>query len=180
MLDGISSDAGLLLQAASAIRRSTESREPEQVTVNALLAEVIEIMTSERNIEGRILIKKDFSENLPTVYVDVSSLRDVLFVVIQNAVEAIPEIGTLTVSSKESLVDGKSRVDIAITDTGVGIPADALPRIFDLFYTTKKGGLGFGLWRAKMHIKSMGGDIAIESKAGEGTTFIIGLPAGKE
>ena len=105
-----------------------------------------------------------------------NKLLDTLVSVIQNGVEAMPEDGTLTLATRRGTIGDKPCIEIVVSDTGVGIPADHLPKIFDLFFTTKEKGLGFGLWRDRVFIKNLGGDIEVSSVVGKGTTFIIKIP----
>ena len=84
--------------------------------------------------------------------------------------------GTLTVTCKRGSLANCPCVDMIIEDTGVGIPTKELPKIFDVFYTTKESGLGLGLWRDRAFIKEIGGDIEVDSEEGEGSTFIIKIP----
>ena len=76
-------------------------------------------------------------------------------------------------------VDGHGRVAVEISDTGMGIPEDVMPRIFDPFFTTKPVGVGTGLGLSICHslITGMGGEIEVASKVGVGTRFLILLPA---
>jgi len=93
-----------------------------------------------------------------------------------NAVEAMPEGGTLTVTAEKE----EDVIVISVSDTGVGIPDEELVNLFKPFQTTKKGGLGLGLAYCKRAIEDHGGKITVESKVGEGTTFTVGLPLGEE
>ncbi len=103
-------------------------------------------------------------------------LKQVFMALLVNAVEAMPNGGTLSVRTQTLEDEGKIRIEI--TDTGVGIPPDALPHIFEPFFTTKSngGGLGLGLAVAYGIIQKHRGDIRVRSEVGKGTTFIIELP----
>ncbi len=109
-----------------------------------------------------------------TLVCDASELQQALVALLVNAVEAMPDGGTLTVRCEAE--DGEVR--IRISDTGAGIPAEALPHIFEPFFTTKAGGTGLGLGLAVVYgiVKRHGGRIEVESKVGEGTTFTVLLP----
>jgi len=86
--------------------------------------------------------------------------------------------GTLTVQASNYRDEaGNHCVRIVISDTGVGIPADYHNRIFEPFSTTKESGMGYGLWRAKTIIESLGGQIWVESQMESGSSFTIMLPA---
>ncbi|HEX6043512.1 MAG TPA: response regulator [Pyrinomonadaceae bacterium] len=104
---------------------------------------------------------------------DDSELREVLVNMVFNAIDAMPEGGTLTLSSR---TDGQS-VIIKVIDTGVGMYPDVRSRIFDPFFTTKgKAGLGLGLAVSFGIIRRHGGNIEVESQYGSGSEFRITLP----
>jgi signal transduction histidine kinase/CheY-like chemotaxis protein len=104
---------------------------------------------------------------------DGSELREVLVNMVFNAVDAMPEGGTLTLSAEE--VDGQ--IEIAISDTGTGMSEEVRSRIFDPFFTTKgKAGLGLGLAVSYGIIRRHEGTVEVESESGKGTTFRISLP----
>lgn len=127
-------------------------------------------------MEGRIKVKRMFQQGVPPAFVERNKLLDTLVSMIRNSVEAMPDEGTLTVSTRNSRIKGNPCIEITISDTGAGIPTSDLSKIFDLFFTTKDEGLGFGLWRDKAFIKGLGGDIEVKSREGEGSTFVIRIP----
>jgi CheY-like chemotaxis protein len=96
---------------------------------------------------------------------------------ILNAIDAMPEGGTLTLST--GLVD--ERVEIAVADTGVGMPLEVREKVFDPFFTTKgPQGTGLGLSMTYGIISRHGGSIAVESEPGQGSTFRLSLPRGAD
>src|SRR5215210_6484117 len=104
---------------------------------------------------------------------DDSELREVLVNMVFNAVDAMPQGGTLTLSAAER----DDRIEIAISDTGMGMSEEVRSRIFDPFFTTKgKAGLGLGLAVSYGIIRRHEGTVEAESEAGRGTTFKIRLP----
>jgi PAS domain S-box-containing protein len=107
-----------------------------------------------------------------------NGLRQVLLNLITNAVQAMPEGGELRL---ETLPTPSGGVGLRVSDTGHGIPAEDLCKIFDPFYTTKQPGEGTGLGLSVVHsvIKNAGGRIEVESLPGRGTTFAIELPAAR-
>ena len=109
-------------------------------------------------------------------HVDPVKIRRVLDNLIKNACEAINGPGTVTV--KADRVDGNLAIEV--TDTGVGIPEDFMPNLFQTFKTTKKRGLGLGLAYSKKAVDAHGGTITVESKVGKGTTFTVRVPQPKD
>jgi signal transduction histidine kinase len=100
-------------------------------------------------------------------------MRQAFSNLLQNAAEAMPDGGTLSVEAH----DGKEAA-IVVRDTGVGIPADKIKKIFLPFFTTKDKGVGMGLALTHKIITSHGGRIDVESREGKGTTFTVTLPKG--
>ena len=107
---------------------------------------------------------------------DPDLLRPVLLNLVRNAVQAMPEGGTLTAVARAK--DGRTTLSIA--DTGVGVPATARDAIFRPFYTTRTKGTGLGLTIARTLVTAMGGTLALESGEGRGATFTVTLPAACE
>jgi PAS domain S-box-containing protein len=131
--------------------------------VNEALSELI-IPTDVKliiNVEEEIII-----------FVDEQRLIRVISNIIKNAVEALPTGGTITLDSN---CDNES-FEVSITDTGVGIPEEALPKLFQPLFTTKAQGMGFGLAICKRIVEAHGGTITAKSTQGEGTKFTIKLP----
>ena len=95
-----------------------------------------------------------------------------------NALQAMPEGGTLSITLAPAL-EAQS-VDLKVADTGPGIPADVVERIFDPFYTTKKDGTGLGLAISRRIVSAHKGALLVESYAGAGTVFTIRLPSPSE
>jgi len=109
---------------------------------------------------------------LDSAMLDPSKMRRLLDNLVRNALEAMPEGGNLAISAERV----GSEAVIKVSDTGVGIPEEAMRRLFKPFNTTKNGGLGLGLAYCKMAVEAHGGSITAESKVGEGTTFTVTLP----
>ncbi len=119
---------------------------------------------------------------VPQVVGDANELQRVLINLLVNARQATPEAGFVRVSLQHDAQTGE--VVLTVRDSGSGIPADVLPKIFDPFFSTKsgpdasgKGGTGVGLSACKEAIDAHGGRIRVESSIGKGTAFIIRLPA---
>ena len=124
-------------------------------------------------IPTRVRVIENYSP-LPAIDCNPSQLNQVFLNLINNAAQAIPEEGTVTVTSSVE----NERIRIDITDTGSGIPEHILPLIFDNFYTTKPAGQGTGLGLpiAKTIVAEHGGEIKVASSVGKGTTFTVYLP----
>lgn len=137
---------------------------------------------------SRISALYDIDEGLRKVSADPGQIEQVINNLVLNAVQAMPRGGRIYVMAgnvraqelnPESLEEGPW-VQLRITDEGVGIPKENLPRIFDPFFTTKDHGNGLGLSTANSIVKNHGGCIKVESEIGNGTTMIVSLPALEE
>jgi PAS domain S-box-containing protein len=125
---------------------------------------------------GKVQTIMEIQGNHPKIWADPQQLQQVLVNLVFNAVEAMPEGGTLTVRATSRQVD-PGEVIIEVTDTGHGIHASDLPKIFRTFFTTKqKKGMGLGLSICESIMKAHGGRIGVESTLGKGTTFSLYLP----
>ena len=116
----------------------------------------------------------DTSEEHPTLRIDSDKMGRVIINIVQNAIDAMPQGGTLTVSSKES--NGNTEIDFS--DTGSGFPEKIMQNLWKPLQTTKAKGMGLGLPICKRIVDAHGGSISVTSKAGEGTTVTIRLPTG--
>ncbi|MBT2661997.1 ATP-binding protein [Bacillus sp. ISL-45] len=125
----------------------------------------------------RIQLEIHVDEGLPAVNGDGLKLMQVIVNLINNAVDAMESEGKLIVSAS---VSSREAVSIKVTDSGHGIPAEAMDKLFDPFFTTKPVGKGTGLGLSVCYgiIQQFGGNILIDSKPAEGTTVEIQLPAG--
>jgi len=99
-------------------------------------------------------------------------MKQVLLNIIKNAIAAMPDGGVLSISTCRK----DDRVLIQVKDTGFGISEDNMTKIFEPYFTTKDFGSGLGLTVVYKIIREHGGEIALDSKEGEGTTFTISLP----
>jgi PAS domain S-box-containing protein len=106
------------------------------------------------------------------IRVDADKIMRVFINLIKNAVDAMPEKGTLEITSRQT----RDNLEIAFADTGTGIPEETLPKIFSPLFTTKAQGMGFGLAICKRIIESHGGMITVKTAVNQGTTFTVTLP----
>ena len=145
-------------------------------------ARIIERPAHLRDIE----IAMDLDRDLPPVWVDADLIKQVVMNMLVNAQHAIEEKGSITIRSRrvpearspEPGAKSVPMVELAIIDTGCGIPEKNLKRIFDPFFTSKEVGKGTGLGLSVSHgiVRAHGGAIEVESTVGEGSTFRIYLP----
>jgi signal transduction histidine kinase len=140
------------------------------VDVNELLARTIGLLRAQ--IPPSIDVDLRLDENAPCVRADVQQTQQVLWNLLINAAQAMDDRGRLTVTSSADA----GRVRVAIADTGKGIPEETVHRIFKPFYTTKHKGTGLGLTISKRIMDQHGGDIAISSVQGQGTTVTLTFP----
>ena len=155
--------------------RSKTRQEPLRVKETDLAA-LIRTTTGEAAIPEHVEVRLQLGAGLEAVTMDPTRVHRVLDNLITNAVEAMHEGGNLTVTAEKE----NNRTVIKVSDTGVGIPDEAMANLFKPFQTTKKGGLGLGLAYCKRAVEDHGGTITVESKVGEGTTFTISLPLREE
>jgi two-component system NtrC family sensor kinase len=144
-----------------------------QVDINDLVRQTLKLL-GKREAFQSIYLLEDLTEPLPTVHGDKNQLQQVLVNLSINACEAMPQGGTLMVST--ACADG--RIVIKVADTGCGISREHLDKIFEPFFTTKPVGKGTGLGLSVTHgiVQQHGGTLEVESGAGKGTTFTVTLP----
>ena len=123
-------------------------------------------------IPSTVQMVVESSEDLPLLLADASQIRIVLTNLIRNAIEAMPEGGSIHLISSRR----QSYVEIAVKDTGIGISSDQLETVMEPFFSTKPRGLGLGLSLAKAIVEKNDGHIAVSSEPGKGSVFTIWLP----
>lgn len=145
------------------------------INLNQLTEEVV-LFVGKQLQEFKIQVKLDLDEGLPQIFASGNQMKQVLLNMIMNARNAMPRGGTLAISTSN---DDKM-VNLAIADTGVGIPQENRDRIFEAFFTTKNDvkGVGLGLSVCFGIVRDHRGKIGVESEEGVGTTFTISLPLG--
>ena len=150
--------------------------------INGLVDKVLSFFVTQRGMPVDYKIEKRLFSSLPRAMIDPSSMEQAFLNIILNAQKAMPRGGTFTVSTvalPQRKDDGKEvhEVEIIFEDTGVGIPGENLPKIFNPFFSTRSDGTGLGLAIAKNIVEQHGGKIEVESQVNVGTKFIITLPA---
>ncbi|MBN2003887.1 MAG: GAF domain-containing protein [Anaerolineae bacterium] len=114
-----------------------------------------------------------YGENVPTIEANPDHLKQVFLNLVLNAVDAMPNGGTLRI---ETRMDAPDKIQIAVADAGVGMSTEVLSHLFEPFFTTKEHGSGLGLSISYGIIEAHNGEISVESQVGVGTTFVIHLP----
>jgi len=149
----------------------------EEVDLNAFLTEVVELLEREASSSG-VKFLMALQEGLPAILSDPSLLQQVFLNILSNAVDAHEgkPYGRVAVSTRLDVMTGA--VEVIVADTGWGIRLEHLDKVFDPFFTTKPTGKGTGLGLSICYgiVKRLGGEIAVESAAGEGAVFAVILP----
>lgn len=148
--------------------------EERPLDLNELIEEEVRLL--ERTTLARIAIQLDLDRGLRPVLGDASSLTHALMNLSINAVDAMPESGTLTLRTRNL---GPDQVEVCVEDTGTGMAPDVLARAVDPFFTTKEQGKGTGLGLSLVYsaVKAHQGELAIESEPGRGTSVRLRFPA---
>lgn len=150
-----------------------------QEDINGIIESTVRILESKAK-EKDIQIQRRFAPDLSKIYVDKERIRQVSMNVILNAIQAMEGQGTIEVATRPFTRNDAGRfVQIEIRDSGPGIPEKDLETIFNPFFTTKKEGCGLGLFISRQIVQEHGGYIVVESREGQGTAFLIHLPAEK-
>jgi two-component system NtrC family sensor kinase len=154
--------------------------EPEMriLNINDVLTQAIAIITHPAELQN-IRLVADLASELPDIQGDSDKLQQAFVDIMVNALQAMPEGGTLTVCIR--MTEDSKFMEIEITDTGCGIPQEHMSKLFDPFFSTKRTGegTGLGLSVALGIVEKHNGTIDVKSKIGEGSTFTIKLPAEK-
>jgi signal transduction histidine kinase len=143
----------------------------EETDLRKRWEEVLALERDELAKKG-IRVNGDYGVHLPPVSTDPHQIRQVFLNLFRNALDATQPGGEITIR----LLIADRYVIFQIRDTGAGIPAESLDKVFDLFFTTKPKGTGLGLAICKKIVEDHGGDITIESAEGTGTTVTVRLP----
>jgi len=145
----------------------------ELADVNEVVNRTIQLCESQI-LMAKVKVHTSLASDLPKVRLDRQKMTQVFTNIVVNAVEAMPEGGTLTVISRRK---GDEAVEIVFADTGCGIPREILGRIFDPFFTTKGAkGTGLGLSVSYGIVQAHGGTISVESEEASGTMVTVSLP----
>jgi len=186
-LDLIIQQTGKITKNIEQLLGFVRKKNPEQVPVHVknLLESTVDFLEAQIQ-KQRVSVKKDFQENLPPTLGDPDQLQQVFLNVILNAIQAMPQGGSLFLSaaqkwvSKKGLENGqRPYVEVSVQDTGIGMEKEVLEEIFTPFFTTKhqRRGTGLGLTVSQGIVQDHEGWIEVESEVGKGSLFKIYLPS---
>jgi PAS domain S-box-containing protein len=156
-----------------------------EIDINELIKEVL-LLLQHRTARLQHTLSLTLNRDLPKIYADAGSLRQLLMNLLLNAIYFTPVGGSIFITTGSDTaiqVAGSGmaagRIRLSVRDTGAGIPADLIDKVFDPFFTTKPVGEGTGLGLTICHriVEEHGGTIDVESEPGKGTTFTITLPS---
>ena len=149
-----------------------------KISLHRLIEDTISFLEHQPMLRGKQL-ENTVARDLPYIRADANQLSQVLMNLLLNAAEATPEGGRISiVASKLTFVD---MIEIRVSDTGCGIPADILAHVFEPFFTTKRGrGTGLGLSISQAYVRGHNGEIRVDSVVNHGTTVTLTLPIRNE
>ena len=149
------------------------ARAREPVTSAVDVVDLIDEVQTVLPAPPEVVVERHDAPATPTAQVDRDQLRQVLLNLVSNAYEAMPEGGTVTITT-EATANG---LRISVADTGMGMDTETRRQLFEPFFTRKTKGIGLGLSVTKRIVEAHRGVIAVQSELGEGTTFTVDLPA---
>jgi len=146
----------------------------QSLNVNALMEDMVKLV-EKVTTKKKVRFVRDYREDLPLLHTDGPLLRQVFLNLLNNAVYAVEDQGTVAVATR---LEDDGRVTVTVSDDGCGIPPENLNRVFDPFFTTKPQGKGTGLGLSLCHgiVSKLGGTLSAASRTGEGATFTVRLP----
>lgn len=144
-------------------------------SLTEVLQKIVNLIREEASARG-ITIETKWRLSQVIIPMDINKLQQAFLNLIKNAMESIPAEGNIIITVDR---EGKNYIVVSISDTGCGMTAEEIERIFSPEYTTKEKGLGLGVTLASEIIRGHGGDIRVISRKGEGTTFEVILPREK-
>ena len=175
-LTGLAETIAAVVRDLRIYARSDENEASQIVNVTDLIEQVLRIVG--RDITKRGHVERDYGSDLPPVVVPRSRVVQVLTNILVNAGQALQEVQRPLHRVRITVRADAEAVAISISDTGPGIAPEAIERIFDPFYTTKRegAGTGLGLSISRSILRRLGGDLVVESVHGVGATFIALIP----
>jgi len=180
MISRISSEAQRLSHLTKGLLNfSSHDETIGEVDLNLTVDFILNFLNYEAARRG-VVVLKQFDFTLPTIRLDANLLKQILLNIIMNALQAMENGGGKLLVETASA--GSGNVCFIITDNGPGIPIEAIERIFDRYFTTKRPGegTGLGLFVTKKLVENMGGEITVTNRSGGGTTFTVTLPVDEQ
>jgi two-component system sensor histidine kinase HydH len=179
MTQTIAHEATRLERLVNDLLTYARPRPPDRQSANlpGVLGEVLRLVLPAAEAAG-VVCRLDVSEEVPPIAADPEQLKQLFGNLVLNALQAIPKGGTLTfvVRSPDGKGGPRRAVEVAVEDTGTGIPEADLPRVFEPFYTTRTKGTGLGLAICKQIVDAHRGGISVARTGPEGTTILVTLP----
>ncbi len=168
-----------IIQNLLKFSRASRKEEFEPTDLNQVMKETL-TFTRHQVEKSKVTLVENFDQHLPLVRGHASQLQQVFTNLILNAVQAMPQGGTLTTGT--AMNQDEKQIEVSFTDTGVGITGENLDKIFEPFFSTKNVGEGTGLGLSVSYglIRNHGGEIKVTSEQGRGTTFTVILPTMEE
>ena len=149
---------------------------PAVIPVKEIVGEAVSALGA--SLPAGVGISVEVEEGIPHVFVDAQQMRQVLMGLCLNAAEAMQGGGRISVRARRE--GGGNRIVVEVSDTGPGIDAETMPRIFEPFFSTKSAGRGMGLAAIRGIVENHEGEIRAESRPGRGATFTVALPVSAE
>ncbi len=148
----------------------TKPPQPEAANVKTLLEQTL----AKCEIPANVTLSLEIPQALPPLLVDTRQIQQVFRNLLSNGAEAMPTGGTLEIRAVEN--SAENTITISVRDTGSGITEEGMARLFQPLFTTKPSGIGLGLMVVKNLTQANGGEVAVQSALGKGTTFSVTLP----
>ncbi len=145
--------------------------ERSEAPINTLVGRALGLLRAQ-GLPPNVTPVESLADDLPPIAVDTARIGQVLVNLLHNAIQAMPTGGVLTVTTRRR----EDWVEIAVADTGSGITAENLNKLFVPFHTTRAGGTGLGLAISRRLVDAHGGEIQVSSEPGRGATFVVRLP----
>ncbi len=184
MTEPLSSDLGEVIKELDRIEQFTTDllqlgrpKNLERVPgdVNQIIEKVLDSLSAQLAASS-IAVKTDLTADLPRIPMDPDAMHQVLLNIIRNSVDSMPEGGPIRLVTSSRRYRSRTAVEIAVSDTGCGIPEENLDRIFDPFFTTKPSGTGLGLSISLQLVREQGGRITVRNRSQGGVTFRLSFP----
>ncbi len=149
----------------------------ERQAIEAIVEHALKLLAPDLSA-GKVTVVREYEPGLPPIPVDRDQLSQVFINILLNAVQSMGEGGEIRIALRRRIPP--PGIEASVTDTGAGIPAEDLEKVFEPFFSRKRKGTGLGLAIVHQIVTGHQGEIGVESEAGKGTTFRITLPEGDD